>query len=368
MNDINAAIIVTAYRRRRCLRLLWQSIEELIHPLSSGLSVDLIFLIDHSAMQDEIMQICEGFEWPHGKKQIISAAQRVGLKANVLSAFDIGAKYDFFVLLEDDLYLSPYALRYAIDCYDRFSQHPHCLGASLYCYQLDEISLERFVPLTSGLDVFLASVPCSWGCVYWTKDLGETLRSIEGHLNEEVLPHNVKRWSSQSWKKLLYFHMITSDQFLVYPSLSLSTVTSSNGEHQGAGRRFSVPLADRAILMPDEDARLVSYDAYLEISPATLKLYNPVLKNYDFVVNLKNQKPANSGLALVNADQVEGTLLTFDGSFTPPEFGPCHAIAGRGISLARSGPGRKYGFDKFINDLREIFNLGYLRRLLRFGY
>jgi hypothetical protein len=368
MTDRRAAIIVTAYKRKRCLQLLLQSIASLVRPNLSNLEIDLFFMIDHSEMQEEIAQICEGFNWSFGEKQVILATQRQGLKSNVLAAFDVGEGFDFFIVLEDDLFLSPYALQYAYDAYDRFSKSQGCIGASLYSYELDEISLERFVPFTSGLDVFTASAPCSWGCVYWAKGLGTTLRTAQASLDEAVLPHNVRRWSPQSWKKLMYFHMIIADKFLIYPTLSLSTVTSSSGQHQNAGNMFSVPLASRAIKMPRDGAQLVHYDSYLEISPSSLRALNPALNGYEFVVNLKNQKPPVQGLSLVKTNRTDVELPAFDGSFTPPEFGVLEAVEGKGIALSRHGSNRRYGFEKLFRDLRRIFNLGYLRRLLRFGY
>lgn len=368
MTERRAAIIVTAYKRKRCLQILWQSIASLVRPNLPNLQIDLFFMIDHSEIQDEIAQICRSFNWSFGAKQVILAAHRRGLKSNVLAAFDVGDDYDFFILLEDDLYLSVFALQYACDAYERFSKTQGCIGASLYSYELDEISLERFVPFTSGLDVFTACAPCSWGCVYWAEGLGTTLRTAQSSLDEAVLPHNVRRWSSQSWKKLMYFHMINFDKFLIYPALSLSTVTSSSGQHQSAGNMFSVPLATRAIKMPKDGAQLIHYDSYLEISPSSLRALNPALNGYEFIVNLKNQKPPVQGLSLIRTGRADGELPAFDGSFTPPEFGVLQAIEGKGIALSRHSPNHRHGFEKLFRDLGRIFNLGYLRRLLRFGY
>ena len=128
MSSYNLAIVVVAYNRAVPLNNLLQSVQNL---RTEDKEIDLIISIDNKGTP-EVVEVARDFEWNRGKKEVIIRKEKLGLKNQFIWAGDMTLKYDHVLFLEDDLYLSPYALDY-VDAYVRnYDNDERIAGASLY--------------------------------------------------------------------------------------------------------------------------------------------------------------------------------------------------------------------------------------------
>lgn len=142
-------VVIVAYNRPAPLKRLLDSVTKGVY---SG-QVKLIISIDGGDNSD-VLSIAENFRWVHGEKEIIHHKTNIGLRNHILSLGDLTLKYDGIILIEDDLYVSPYFYEYAIEAMEFYNEDNIIAGISLYSHRYNETARLPFTPLSDDSDVF----------------------------------------------------------------------------------------------------------------------------------------------------------------------------------------------------------------------
>lgn len=294
MKQSSPAIIVAAYNRPHSLTRLLNSLVEAIYECE----VTLVISIDKSD-SEEVFEIANKFEWNNGEKVIIKQEQNLGLKKHILACGSLTKTYGSIILLEDDLYVSPFFYIYASNSLQYYASDVNIAGISLYAHSLNVHAKLPFTPVKEDSSVFFIQLPASWGQA-WTHrqwdDFMEWYNSPSNDDNYEsaAIPLNIARWPATSWLKIFTKYIIENNKYFVYPYVSLTTNFADSGVH--FNRKFSyvqVVLQNIEIkyeFKKLEDANSI-YDSYFEMLPSKLKLKANDLSNYDFEVDLYGYKP-----------------------------------------------------------------------------
>ncbi len=261
------AIIIIGYKRRDSIERLLRSLERANY---DGDTVDLVFSIDNSGTR--IVEECaEEYEWKHGKKIIRTFPQHQGLRKHILSCGNYFSEYDWLIVLEDDLIVSPNFYQFARQAVEFYQNDDRIAGISLYSHKRNVLANRVFVPQDSRYDVFFQQYAQSWGQV-WMKDAWQKFMNwYSEHENESLesdnFPQRISNWSS-SWLKYHIKYCVETNRYFVYPYRSLSTCFADIGEHQKcASTVFQVPLEydeREQYAMCSFDESSVKYDVYFE--------------------------------------------------------------------------------------------------------
>jgi hypothetical protein len=291
------ALVVVACHRPAALQRLLASLLRLdTGPVGPQARIPLVLSLDgeHPA----VARIARRFEWPHGEKRIITHKDRLGVREHVLTCGDLSGEYGAVMVLEDDLYLSEGAYRFAALGIAAYQDDPRIAGVSLYSHRRTEVSGFAFTPLMDEYDTFFLRFPSSRGQV-WTAPQWQAFRAwYDRHASQGVtlahrVPAGVVRWKDSSWKKYFLRYLIESDHWFVYPRRSLSTNCSEPGAHTPEMRvtnaitPLDTSLRDWRFASLDKGVR---YDAWFEPDADMLKRLFPRLEGTDFSVNLRSEK------------------------------------------------------------------------------
>jgi len=266
------AIVIVAYNRAHSLRRMFSALERAQFP---AFSVPLIVSIDKGGA-DSVLQEAEGFVWRHGPKVILAHDKHMGLKEHVLACGDLTREHGSIILLEDDIYPSPYFYSFASAALAHYEADARIAGISLYGTRINETAFMGFTPLQDGTDAYFLRVPSSWGQA-WSASQWQAFRRWLAECPERdfsgLVPPNVRLWPETSWKKLFCAYMNDTGKFFVYPYQSLTTNFSDIGEnHLTRSTRFQVPLQmyPKEYVLPGLDESLCVYDEYCELLPDRL--------------------------------------------------------------------------------------------------
>ncbi|MER0041005.1 hypothetical protein [Pseudomonas sp. MGal98] len=337
MTEQLPTIVVIGYNRPKSLSRLLGSLIAAQYPEGN---VRLVISLDNSG-NPEPRKVAEAFDWPHGEKRIIAHPQRLGLRQHVLSCGDLTEQYGDVIILEDDLFVSPFFYDYTHKALQAYADDAGVAGISLYSVQFSQTVDLPFMPVDDGdSHVHFIQMAASWGQAWsrrhwqgfrqWLESNGTDISHIDG------IPADIRGWPESSWLKLYTAYIISRDLYFVYPFRSLTTNFGDPGQHFNiASSRFQVPIQQKAVdyKFPRREDSLAVYDAYCELLPACIKRRNPVLANYDFTVNLYGSK-ACTGLQLTRTN-ARG-LHNFALSMKPMELSILHNIEGEGLALIDS--------------------------------
>ena len=293
MRNEKPVIIVVAYNRLNPLKRLLSSLSRAGYPENTK----LVISIDHSDDNSAIIDCAKEFEWPAGDKEVIAHASNMGLRNHILSCGDLTEKYGSAIILEDDLYVSPFFYDYAVQALDFYRDDERISGIGLFNYRhIEKVSSEPFSPVVDAGDVYFIQYACSWGQAWTGKqwhdfkkwyDSGPDLTNIEG------MPKHALRWPESSWKKYFIAYMVLKDKYFVYPRISLT----SNFDDIGSNRTLSTPEVQSVLLLEQKkfnfkelNESIAVYDAHFEILPAIITGFNKQLERYDFAVDIYGHK------------------------------------------------------------------------------
>lgn len=265
------AIIIVAYNRDHTLKRLLASLES-AKVNAPQMEIHLVISIDQSD-NEKVLKIAEEFSWDLGPKKIITHKERQGLKKHILKSGDLVEEYENIIMLEDDLWLSPYFWKYSIDSINFCKDNKQICQISLYSNVFNETSLLPFIPYMDGNDNYYMKIPSSWGQI-WTKDqwngFKEWLPEYEANEKKfnESLPPNVKIWPDTSWKKIFYNYVIEKNKLVFYPRLSLTTNFMDAGtHHKGSAYYLQTPTLtfkiDNYCFSSIEESKTI-YDEFCE--------------------------------------------------------------------------------------------------------
>jgi hypothetical protein len=289
------AIIVVAYNRPATLKRLLQSIAA---SHFAEVQIPMVISIDEGD-NAEVVQAAENFKWPHGTLRIIKRDKHLGLKEHILQCGDLTDEYGAVIMLEDDLYVSPYFYDYTCQALNFYvGDDQQLAGISLYNYEIDETIFAPFEPYDDGADIYFMQVASSWGQCWasaqW-QGFRQWLAGNEKVSEHEYLPDYIARWGEHSWKKHFIRYLMATDRYFVFPRDSLSTNFGEPGTNTDRRGLFQVELLTRpkAFKFCKINESKSIYDTSFELKAEVLKKLNPFFENYDFEVDLHNTKDLN---------------------------------------------------------------------------
>lgn len=293
MNDSNPVIIVVAYNRADSLKRLLQS---LLYAKEIS-AAKLIISIDNQAPQNfDVKELADSFEWPFGEKEVQYQSEHLGLKKHILKCGNLTQEYESVIILEDDLFVSPYFYKYAIAAKAFYANDEQIGGISLYNQPRQEAEELPFFPLMDHSDVYFMQLPSSLGQL-WTRDQWKQFKTwydTGPDLSREMLPAYIYRWPETSWKKYFAAYILDQNKYFVYPRISLTTNFFDSGAHMtdssSHGGQTPLKLIDskfRFLSFVDSDC---VYDMNLELKAASIKRLSVEEINYDFELDLYGSK------------------------------------------------------------------------------
>ncbi|RMG69361.1 MAG: glycosyl transferase family 2 [Bacteroidetes bacterium] len=275
------AIVIIAYNRAHSLSRILGSLLQAQYP--EGVQVPLVISIDKGDNAD-VLSVAESYTWPYGTKEVIYQSENLGLKAHVLACGDLTEQYGAAIVLEDDLYVSPYFYQYARQGLAFYADQPGIAGISLYTHRANvHANNLPFIPIQDGNDVFFMQMPSSWGQV-WTRAWWRPFRTwLETHgeiAPEERISDFVRSWPPSSWLKHKIRYLVDRDLYYVYPRISLATNFGDSGTNFVMNSTvYQVPILRgpmswRLVSLSEAYAR---YDSFFEWDRKQLARWMPDL-------------------------------------------------------------------------------------------
>jgi len=348
---MSIAIVVVAYNRPKSLSRLLDALSKAWYPAHE---VPLVISIDYSG-NNSCFNVAKSFQWRHGPKEIHTQKSNMGLKKHILQCGNYAEKYDGIIMLEDDLFVSPYFFDFASRAHAFTGAHENIAGISLYSYAINEYSNINFNPIIDGYDNYYMQVPSSWG-QYWSKKQWQGFKKfMDGDIKfsgSDKLPHKVILWPEErSWKKYFYKYITGNDLYIFYPRLSLSTNCGEIGEHyQNKTNRLQVPLQygkmDYNFSKLNESSAV--YDYTMDLDANILKEKNPSLQKYDFVLDLHGLKKLGNidKPHTISIKEANRSIHKYSHDFLPLEMNLILGIKGNFFSLAETNAFRPETPDK----------------------
>ncbi|MBR1892540.1 MAG: hypothetical protein IJ815_03285 [Lachnospiraceae bacterium] len=262
------AIVVVAYNRADALKRVLGSLAAADYEEKD---IPLVISIDKSDVA-EVDKTAEDFVWEHGEKRIITHDVRMGLKAHVLECGDLTEEYGSIIMLEDDLFVSPYFYGFAKAALEFSDGNDDIGGISLYNHRFNVFARMPFEPIDDGFDNWFLQIASSWGQA-WSKEQWKEFREWQKeHDGEDLhgngMPSDAADWPESSWLKYAIKFLIETDRLFLYPRVSYTTNFFDAGEHSvKANTDLQVPLATgkhRDYIFSDISNSEAIYDAYFE--------------------------------------------------------------------------------------------------------
>lgn len=260
------AIVVVAYNRIA-------SLERILNRLlmcTYDNPIDLIISIDHSDVQEQLVNLSKDINWIFGHKKIIERSTRLGLREHILQCGDLVKDYDAIVMFEDDIMPSKHFYKYVKDSLKFYKGDAKVGGISLYSPSYNEMAEKPFIPIKNEYDTYLLQSASSWGQC-WSKEMWLEFREWYSEndnelINNHDLPQKVYSWPETSWKKYFMKFLVVKNKYFVYPYTSLSTNLSDMGQHV----KQEISITQVPLLSGDMDYNFspyesaIKYDAFFE--------------------------------------------------------------------------------------------------------
>ncbi|EDQ92407.1 uncharacterized protein MONBRDRAFT_4940 [Monosiga brevicollis MX1] len=254
---------IFVHERVTAFQTLWTSVQALLRP-SAHMEIGIVVHHDPSPkpqIRAELSKALHALVHPFAPIKVVEHSRPLGLKASILKLATADAR--FIWLLEDDLEVSPLALRFAEICIWRYLQNgpSQLLGLSLYAQLYNEVT-DSYLPGASktGYAATLTGLrrwrmPQSWGGIYradawnaFTRWLAQQPASARFLLPQSL----TNRWpEAYSWKKPLLYFMAERGLELLYPvlphrwSLTTNTLVAGTNDQVRAHSSKWLPKVER---------------------------------------------------------------------------------------------------------------------------
>lgn len=233
----SVAIVVVGYNRLNSIKRLLTSLSEAKYPSQD---IPLVISIDASGDQP-LYDFVENYEWSWGPKYVNIQKERLGLKNHIIQCGDLTKYFKGIILLEDDIFVSPFFYHYAISAISAYGNDDRISQISLYRNETNGFVGLPIKFLENGSDAFLYKGVSSWGeC--WTEKMWTSFKNWYEHCTEEdildsEIPPACKKWT-RAWSKYFNAYNALTGRYVVYPYVSLTTNFSDAGEHGGTNNTF----------------------------------------------------------------------------------------------------------------------------------
>lgn len=261
-NKKRIAIVTIGYNRLTGLSRLLKSVNGAVYDVSD---VPLFISIDASGDQ-QLYDYVRAFDWNHGPKYVNIQEERLGLKDHIFQCMSLSKYFKGVIILEDDIFVSPYFYHYACQTMDKYGDDEHVAGIALYRNEYDGYSNIPIIPYSNGQDVMAWKSICTWGEMLnermWNQ-FSEWLSKWDEDFSKIDMNETIKGWS-RAWSKYFYAYIVSSNKYFIFPYESLTTnFNDAGGEHGGGESIVQVSLmqGERNYQLADFD-QLVKYDAY----------------------------------------------------------------------------------------------------------
>lgn len=334
---MSVAIVIPCYNRPSALERLLNSVGQAYYENDT---IPLIISVDGDA-NDMVLEMAKNFEWKFGPKEIIIQSSQLGLKEHIYFCGDLTDKYENIILLEDDLFVSPYFYAFAKRAIHFYKDQEKVAGISLYNYEVTENGRFTFKTIDDGSDVYFLQLASSWGQIFSKKAWTEYKKWNQAHEMEfesSLVPNYIKNWGGNSWKKHFIHYLINQDKYFVYPRLSLSTNFDDGGTHSISSNNFQT-----AIQNTSKEYRFQSfteskaiYDASFEITSEALNKLTTVFANYNYEVDLFGAKESYNKPYVLTSQNAATSLFSFSNKMVPVIQNVLSNSAGTQIKFTQS--------------------------------
>lgn len=355
-------IVVVAFNRPKSLRRLLDSLT--LSKNATG--ARLIISIDNKDPENLVVRdIAEEYHWPHGEKEVIYHPERLGLKKHVMKCADLSETYGSVIILEDDLFVSPYFYEYAVHALNFYGEDRAIGGISLYNQPINELIILPFSPMYDESDVYFIKFPSSLGQAWTHSQWADFKQWHSEHPEIEGIIHrNMATWPDSSWKKHFAAYLIDQNKYIVYPRMSLTTNFNDPGtnlkeftNHDGQSqlRMFRDTYRFRSL----KDSCCL-YDHLMELHPETIRQMNPELRGYDFetdLYGLKEKKRITKKYTLTTKS-VSRFIKSFRRALKPHELNVICNIEGDEIFLAETSDILENGhkFERVLSNYKYYYS------------
>ena len=336
-------IIVVAYNRPGSLKRLLDSLSRAVYSLDN---VSIIISIDHKENDSrslEVVAIANSFEWKFGHKTVLLRESNLGLRKHILECGDMLLnKFESAIVLEDDLFVSPYFYEYALQSLPVFSDDTNICGISLYSPKINEYTGGGFIPLDDGFNNYFIQSASSWGQL-WTRSQWRLFKdwydnnAINGVTNKDNLPLDVSGWPESSWKKYFIKYQVETNRYFSYPRVSLSTNFSEIGAHLTVKSNFyqtSLLAGGKTWSLLTLEQSLAVYDCFYELS--SLSVENLFQSNTEFdLYGTKKLSQINSKY-LVSVKKCTNPIEQYANDLIPSMLNIFYSIKGEGLSYGKT--------------------------------
>lgn len=327
-------IIVSAYNRASCLNLLLKSLAA----LKCSQNIDLVISIDNKGTK-EVNELAHMFNWHLGDKKVIIHEEKKGLINHFIWVGDQTQIYEHVLFLEDDMYVSPQILNFALQAIPKYENDDRVAGCSLYNppFTLSGLIFDK---LPDSYDNFFYQHPY-WGNIWFKNKWAKFKDYLTTYkLNETILPIAVQKWKSGSFKRIFIQYLIETGRTMVFPRDSVLTNMGTPGLHGGGNVDFvQVPIeptqVSREFRLSSIDESLARYDAFEEIDVAIIKKFNKKLSDYDFLIDTKLNRNYYDSEFILTTRSVNNSIQTYSMSLKPYENNVIMQYQGTGISFCR---------------------------------
>lgn len=370
----NPAIVVVAFNRPKTLSRLLESLAASKYPDES---IDLIVSIDHSESQQSTVDVADAFKWQHGRKRILRQLAPLGLRSHILQSGDFTEEFGSIILLEDDLYVSPYFYDYALASQNFFANDSKIAGVSLYNHGYNETAKRAFQASDDGYDNYFMQLPSSWGQV-WTASQWVAFRSwYDLHsgrpiTKEDGVPEDVIKWPNSSWKKYFIKYMVSQNLYFSFPRISLTTNFMDPGTHhliKYNHLQMPLQLSQRTYLLAHFGGSRSVYDVFCEPDANLLTRDYELLRDYanDLTIDLYGSKPLNriTSKYILTCKTTAKPIVQWGRHLKPHEQNVNRDIKGGELSLCETTNCRSEMPINFFEEANYFHNLS--PQLLKLG-
>ena len=374
-NKGKIAIVVVGYNRQKSIARL---LDSLLQAHYSNANVPLYISIDASE-DEKLYQYVRDFNWPFGEKYVNIQSTRLGLKNHIFQCGNLTKQFKAIVLLEDDLYVSPYFYEYVERTVEVYGTDDRIAEISLYKNEINGYASLPFRNIQDGNDVFLMQDVSTWGQC-WTETMWESfVEWRDSHSEDDIqrvdMPERIKKWE-RAWSKYYLAYVIATGRHILFPNISLTTNFSDAGEHggnQNSAVQVSLLQGGKQYVLKNI-GELTSYDIY----DNNESIYEWLgLKKEDVCLDLYGNHNDFSKRYLLSTRLFSFKVVdSFALYMRPIELNIKFKIKGEGIFLYDTSVGdkRDNGFSRFFGSymlgvfdarlLREQVN-GYYKKIIK---
>jgi hypothetical protein len=332
----NPVIVVVAYNRLNSLTRLLSSLKNAKY----NLNVKLIISID-KGNNKEVLEYANIFEWNYGEKEVIYQKENLGLKKHILKCGDLTKIYTSIILLEDDLYVSPYFYEYATQSIDFYYEDNNISQISLYSYPINNFTKDKFEVFNDASDNYFLKVASSWGQIWTNKQwikFREWFKENDLSISKnDNLPDFVIKWKETSWLKYFIKYNQEKNKYVVYPKVSLTSNFSDAGTNNPLNEIYlyqtNLMMEEKEYKFKKLDSSKAIYDVYFELDTLISNSFINEYEDIEFDLYGSKRLSKIKSKYLVSIKSCKKPIETYGLVMKPHELNIRNKIEGKDISF-----------------------------------